>query len=64
MRKSHNQFYPKNEYAEPLIKISKSQNASKSKLDQIQNDMPIRPYKDLYPEARSSSSNNHVRPFS
>jgi hypothetical protein len=25
--------------------------------------MPIRPYKDLYPEARSSSSNNHVRPF-
>jgi hypothetical protein len=37
MKKSHNQFYPKNEYAEPLIKISKSQNASKSKLDPIKN---------------------------
>ena len=55
MRKSHNQFYPKNEYAEPLIKISKSQNASKSKLDPIKNDIQIRPYKDSYPEPRSSS---------
>jgi hypothetical protein len=61
MRNSQNEFYAKNEYVETLNKTSKSQNTSKSKLDPIQNEMPISSYKNLYPEARSSSSNNHVR---